>query len=308
MRVATWQAASAAERARHSPTASVLVGAGGAALGGSLTWAATALVPWLDGGPFGRVSIGLTAIVVGSMLGFVAGQGAIVTHRPASFVVLQACRAVLVVSTVWALAAFVDGSVSGTRELDVLAGYAFVLCFGFLLGMPLALPVAVISTGLLRLAARRPALGVALMLAVVISAGAVATTRPDPGDAIHDLLAGAPGAPSDLRWTVVNRSPSDLVLGIFTREPDGYGGSTMGVPGCRITTGSDGAGASWFVSLDRAEPFETEAIPVAEADGSGARSVWLEVAADGTVTGSVGREPPDVEATLDDLCGPVSAP
>ena len=99
-----------------------------------------------------------------------------------------------------------------------------------------------------------------------------------------------------------------LVLGIFTREPDGYGGSTMGVPGCRITTGSDGAGASWFVSLDRAEPFETEPIPVAEADGSGARSVWLEVAADGTVTGSVGREPPDVEATLDDLCGPVSAP
>lgn len=286
----------------------MLFGAGGAALGGSLTLAATSLVPWFEGGSFGRVPIGATAIVVGSILGFTVGHGAVATDRPARFVVLQASRAVGVVSTVWALAAFVDGSIGRTGELEVLAGYAFVSFFGFLLGLPLALPVAAISTVLLRLAARRPGLGVALVVAVVSSAGLVAVTRPNPDDAFDSLLAGAPGAPNDLRWTVVNHSTDDLVLGIFTREPDGYGGSMMGVAACRITTGSGEAGPSWFVSLDREEPFGTEPIPVVEADDTGARAVWLEVTADGKVTGSVGREPPGVEATLEDVCGPVSAP
>lgn len=304
----TGQVAPAVAAAGQRRTLSVLFGTGGAALGGSLTWAATSLVPWFDGGSFGRVPIGLTAIVVGSILGFAVGQGAVATNRPARFVVLQASRAVVVVSTVCALAAFVDGSIGRTGELEVLAGYAFVSLFGFLLGLPLALPVAAISTALLRLGARRPGLGVALVVAVVSSAGLVAVTRPNLGDAFDSLPAGAPGAPNDLRWTVVNRSMNDLVLGIFTREPDGYGGSMMGVAACRITTGSEEAGPSWFVSLDREEPFETEPIPLVEADGTGARSVWLEVAADGKVTGSVGREQPAVEATLEDACGPALVP
>lgn len=288
---------------------SALCGAGGAALAGSLTWAAVSLVPLFDAGPFGRVPIGLTAIVTGSILGFVVGHGAVATHRPTRFVVVQASRAVVVVSTVWALAAFLDGRIGGIGELEVLATYAFVLLFGFLLGMPLALPVAAISTVLLRLAARRPGLGVAVLIAVVSTAGAVAAIGPNVGGAFDDLLAGVPGAPDELRWTVVNRSTNDLVLGIFTREPDGYGGSTMGAAACRITTGSDEAGPSWFVSLGREEPFDTEPIPVVEADGpTVARSVWLEVAADGKVMGSVGREPPDVEATLEDACGPALAP
>jgi hypothetical protein len=83
----------------------------------------------------------------------------------------------------------------------------------------------------------------------------------------------------------------------------------MGVPACRITTGTDGVGESWFVSLDREEPFETEPIPVVEVtDASGPRTVWLAVAADGTTSGVVGREPPGIDATLEDACGPGTTP
>lgn len=290
-------------------TSSVLVGLGGAALGGSLTWVAVTLVPWFEDGALGRLPIGPTAIVVGSILGLAAGWGAVATDRPARFVLLQATRAVVVVTTAWALGVFLEGRAAGTEELRILASYALVLPFALLFGLPLAVPVAAMSTGLLRIAARLPALGAILMVVVVGTGCAVAVARPPVAQAIGQLVTDAGPTPNELRWTVVNRSTSDLVLGVWTREPDGYGGSLMGVPACRITTGADEVGESWFVSLDREEPIDTEPVPVVEVtDASGPGTVWLEVAANGTTTGVVGREPPGIDATLEDACDPVTTP
>ncbi|MEO5966176.1 MAG: hypothetical protein ABIR11_11975 [Candidatus Limnocylindrales bacterium] len=280
----------------------------GAALGGSLTWAAVALVGWTNDGALVAAPVRPLAIAIGAVLGLLVGQGAVHTTRPVGFVVLQASRAVVLTITAWALAAFL-GQRTGSRELGVVVGYAFVLPFGFLLGLPLTIPIAAIATAALRFAARCPLPGATVIVLLVVGACAVALLRPNLVEAIRGVLSTAPAGRGELRWTVVNRSPHDLVLGVWTREPDGYGGSTLGVPGCRVTTGSDEAGDTWFVSIDREEPLDAEPVPVVEGtDASAARTAWIEVAADGMVTGIVGRDQPPVDATLVDACDPAAIP
>jgi hypothetical protein len=167
------------------------------------------------------------------------------------------------------------------------------------------MPVGLVLTATIRLAGSRGRLGAVLVaaaaLAAVIATPAVAGLR----------LTGWPQdrgwGPVTLDWTIENRSSEPLTLGVWDPAPDGYGGWTVGIAPCFISTGTTDAASDWYLSVQRgteAEVWDAEPIPlISSGDVGGLHAqVWVEVAPDGSMTAIPGRPHPEAHALTVDRC------
>lgn len=273
----------------------------GAVVGGSLSTVAAALSFWLNlywwsssPGP-----LALLGIAVGVVLGFIAGPEAIRTERPVAQALGLAFKAALLGFTVYCVASLVASSWSGTGPagtllVDISIFLAFVLPTALIFALPATIPIAFSAVCILRLGRLRR-LGVATTVVAAILSSVLAVAVPGPNLAFDGL-----GSAVQLQWTVANHSTRPLELGVFEHHSDGFGGSLVGIEPCFTSTGHEGVGRDWFLTL---EPDSGQRIPpdlVAAADAQGSEvAVWVEIAPDGTASVEVGRVPVPEELTID---------
>lgn len=283
----------------------------GSVVAGSLASTAAAVSYWLNlyWWNMGIGPVALIGIGVGLAMGFISGPAAVTVPRPAAFALVVAVKAALLgFAVLWSMslagAAVQSSPGIGGTIVDAVWFAAFGVPTALAFALPVTMPIAFLSTAVLRLWTRSRAPGRAAIAAVLATTAfsggvAVAVPRPDLAWGLDEV------APVHVEWTVANHSPRFLELGIFDRDGDrSYGGSVAAIEPCFIATGRDPLGSDWFLTLEprpeRGDPVEL----VSEAEASGADvQVWIVVAADGTPRVELGRAAPSAEEQTVDLCG-----
>ncbi|MGH2407325.1 MAG: hypothetical protein ACRDF7_04490 [Candidatus Limnocylindrales bacterium] len=291
----------------------------GAVLGGSLATVAAALSYWLDlywwGSGIGPIA--LIGVVVGIGLGFAAGPAAVTTTRPWWFAFAQSANAALL-GLALLVAGFLASGGGWVGQTDLASSAILIVYIVYLalialpLALPVTLPIALISVGVLRLTQKWPrvaALGVvaAVLLAVAMTTAAVLVARP--------ALEGAASGPFQVEWTIANYSSSDFELSVWSKYPaDGsISGSSQYIGPCFTTTGRTSAVADWFLTLQPlpAEPLNAGTPPAlvsaTEVPGPSPR-VWITIGADGVTSVDPGRGAPPTRDLTVDYCATGSQP
>jgi hypothetical protein len=286
----------------------------GATLAATTSAVGLGLMTWLRFGVGSAGMLGLIGIGVALLLGFVYAPEAVSTTKPWRFALGLALRAVLYGELALIAPTLVQAMVTGVGGPESLAWFALAVPFGFVLLLPVTVPVGALTTGTLRMAARMPRLRGALLVAsIVVLAGAVGTTAsltPPPEDSNA-------GEPVVLRWTVENHSERDLELGIWNGDVEAlagvqeasWGGSTQFVASCFVSTGRSQVGRDWFLSLgppvdesaDLGDPRPVPLVVAAEVPGDAPR-VRFVVAPSGTISVARSAEPPADTELVINLC------
>jgi hypothetical protein len=265
----------------------------------------------------GVLDLSLLAVAVGALIGAQAAPKARSAAHPVALALGAALKASLTGIAAVLLAAlastFLAGGSGGTAAsgasgfgFEAAAGMVIFVAYGLLLSLPFTIPIALVGVAAIRLGRSRA------MVPRLIAAGALTAAA---GFALAGSAApsGPPllGAGVRVTWTIANHSSSPLNLQIADPGGDGsLGWSEQWIAACFVTTGVDIESDDWFISITKPAPDGAGGIdeplpsPIVSAVDLPGREpvVWIDVAADGTLTVMRGRPPPAGEDLTTDLC------
>jgi hypothetical protein len=291
---------------------SVAIRGAGAVVAAATTVAGVGLMAWANLGLLGGF---LLAFAVGAALlvGWAYGPTALSARRPWRFALSLAVKAVLFGELAIVVLAVAQASFGGPGIPGLLIWAALVVPVGLIYMLPVTIPVALLTTAVLRHAAHTsPARGGALVLAVSVLAVAVGA-----GLAFSPPLESSDiTQPVRLTWTVENHSDRDAALGIWTGDVDqlasgheaSWGGTDIPAEACFVSSGHLQESSDWFVSLDLPENDNAEVDPrpsplivAAQAPGN-SPSVRVVIARDGSVTAIPSSAAPSDGDLVVNLC------
>ena len=270
-------------------------------------------------------------VPVGAIVGYLSAPRVISSTSPKLLALVLAVAAPIVgwglVVAFLLIAGLGTAAAGAGGVMEGLAGVVLIALAGFIpslmIGLPLTLPVSLVSVGVFRWLQRRAptarfAVILGLLAATLTLAGlAVVDTRTREareaarvGVYAEDHWLQRALAPVRLDWIVVNRSSQYLSMPIESPTGDGWSGTELPVIACATSAGRLAIGHGWRINKPVVDPFVDPEMnpfdlpPLVAEDDPSARNVTItiDIAPDGNVTVSRGGVLPTEDQLDQPLC------